>query len=177
MADDLRAVYTETFCAPPWNEPVARADAYSDRLRADATRRGFTAAVALDGTRALGFVTAWTTPTPFPADRRYPEAAAALGPERTEAWLCGGREVDELAVRPGGQGAGLGAALLDAVAAGAPEGRCWLLTSLRAPRAVAFYERRGWIRAGRPAADDLVVLLGPGHPARARLDPPPAPTA
>ncbi|WP_241788053.1 hypothetical protein [Streptomyces sp. PRh5] len=67
---------------------------------------GFLAALALDGARVLGFATAWTTPTPFPADRCYPQVAAALGPGRAADLLCDGQEIDELAVhtRPRGSG-------------------------------------------------------------------------
>ncbi|MDT0341280.1 GNAT family N-acetyltransferase [Streptomyces sp. DSM 44938] len=167
-ARGIREVYVETFCAPPWDEEPACADAYLERLARDAARPGFTAALARDGDgTVLGFATAWTTERPFPTGRCYPRVAAAVGPDRVEEWLCGGREIDELAVRPRAQGLRLGAALLAAVAEGAPGGRCWLLTSARNPGAVAFYRRRGWRPANAPDPVDtgFVVFLGPDHPA------------
>jgi GNAT superfamily N-acetyltransferase len=163
----IRAVYAETFAAPPWAEDEAMADAYLDRLALDAERPGFAAAVALDGDDVIGFCTAWTTADPFPDDRRHPQVAAALGPSRTRDWLCGGREVDELAVRPQSRGRGLGTALLAAVTADTALGRSWLLTSVRADAALRFYRRLGWRQATHPAPDGagVAVFLGPNHPA------------
>jgi GNAT superfamily N-acetyltransferase len=168
--EGIRDVYARAFAAPPWNEDPAAADDYAERLVRDALRPGFTAAVATAtgtaGGTVTGFATAWTTPDVFPADRSYGQVAEALGPGRTRAWLCGALEVNELAVSPGARGAGMGAALLDAVTGPAPDGRCWLLTSLRAESALRLYERAGWLRVDTPVpgAGALVVLLGPRHP-------------
>ncbi|MDX2923343.1 MULTISPECIES: GNAT family N-acetyltransferase [Streptomyces] len=167
-ADALRSVYVDAFCAPPWNEDEEKAAEFAARIPRDARRPGFTAALAVAGRDVLGFASGWTTSPPFPIDRCYPQAAAGLGARRTEDWLCGAFEVDELAVRPGAQGCGLAGELLEAVTAGAPEGRSWLLTSVRAPRAMAFYHRQGWCQATHPSPDGkgIVVFLGPRHPAR-----------
>lgn len=164
----LRSVYAKAFCAPPWNEDEERADAFVVRLGSDVRRPGFTAALAFDGRDVVGFATAWTTPTPFPADRCYAQAAAGLGPSRTEEWLCGAREVDELTVHPAAHGNGVAAGLLRAVTEDAPDGRSWLLTSLKATHAMAFYRRQGWAQAIHPSPDGhgIVVFLGPRHPAR-----------
>lgn len=164
----LRSVYADAFRPPPWNEDGARADAFAARLASDVRRPGFTAALAFDGPSVVGFVTAWTTPTPFPADGCHPEAAVALGRSRTEEWLCGGREIDEIAVRPAVRGAGVGGGLLEAVTAGVSDGRAWLLTSLRSVRTVSFYRHRGWTQATHPSPDGhgAAVFLGPRHPAR-----------
>ncbi|MFF0072122.1 GNAT family N-acetyltransferase [Streptomyces sp. NPDC005494] len=169
-ADGIRRVYADVFSAPPWNEGPAAASAYVRRLAADAERPGFTAALALaPDTAVRGFATAWTTPATFPSGRSYGHVAQALGPERVTAWLCGALEVDELAVAPTARGTGLGAALLAAVSAGAPDGRCWLLTSLRAEATLRFYRRAGWhqVPVAVPGRAGLVVLLGPRHPAAA----------
>ncbi|MFJ6730428.1 GNAT family N-acetyltransferase [Streptomyces sp. NPDC091281] len=165
----LRSVYVDAFCAPPWGEDESRADAFLERLADDRHRPGFTAVLAFTGGGLAGFATAWTTPAPFPTDRRHPQAAAALGPRRTADWLCGALGVDELAVRPTAHGTGIATALLTTVTTTAPDGRAWLLTSLRNPRALAFYAREGWTRTTHPApaGDGVVVLLGPRHPARA----------
>ncbi|WP_153812190.1 GNAT family N-acetyltransferase [Streptomyces sp. SUK 48] len=164
----LRSVYADAFCAPPWNEDQERADAFVARLGSDIRRPGFTAALAFDGPDVVGFATAWATPTPFPIDRCYPQAAAGLGPRRTEEWLCGAREIDELAVRSTARGTGIAAGLLQAVTEDAPDGRVWLLTSLRSTRAMAFYRRQGWSQATHPSPDGhgIAVFLGPRHPAR-----------
>ncbi|MET7677758.1 GNAT family N-acetyltransferase [Streptomyces seoulensis] len=168
LVEAVRSAYLDAFAAPPWDEGDSEADAFAARLATNTGRPGFTAALAVQGERVLGFATAWTTPVPFPADRSYAQAEAALGPERIGAWLCGALEVDELALRPSAQGTGLGARLLDAVTHGCPEGRAWLLTSQRSARAMSFYRHLGWHQATHPCADGdgLVVFLGPRHPAR-----------
>lgn len=169
-ADGIRRVYADVFSAPPWNEDPATATLYAERLASDAARPGFTAALALDADTVTGFATAWTTPGPFPGDRSYGQVAAALGPDRVAAWLCGAVEVNELAVDPVARGGGLGAALLSAVTETAPDGRCWLLTSVRAEATLRFYRRAGWhqVPAPVPGRAGLAVLLGPRHPAGIR---------
>ncbi|MFE7747874.1 GNAT family N-acetyltransferase [Streptomyces sp. NPDC057428] len=185
-ADGIRRVYADAFSAPPWNEDPSAAALYVKRMNTDALRPGFTAALALEhgagsppsgprgtGARAevAGFATAWTTPAEFPTDRSYGHVRRALGPERVSRWLCGALEVDELAVSPAARGAGLGAALLTAVTESAPDGRCWLLTSLHAEATLRFYRRAGWCRVPVPVPGraGLTVLVGPGHPAAAAL--------
>ncbi|MEU1183719.1 GNAT family N-acetyltransferase [Streptomyces sp. NPDC005820] len=164
----LHDVYVEAFCAPPWNEDEEKAIEFLGRLVNDVRRPGFTAALAFTGSDVVGFATAWTTRAPFPTDRCYPQAAAGLGPDHTMAWLVGAREIDELAVRPAAQGTGLAGELLEAVTADAPDGRSWLLTSVRSPRAMSFYRRQGWTQATHPSPDGkgIAVFLGPHHPAR-----------
>lgn len=167
-ADGIRRVYADAFSGPPWHEDdPAAARRYAERLATDAARPGFTAALALDADGAVnGFATAWTTPDPFPTGRAYDAVAAALGPRRVTDRLCGALEVDELAVAPAARGMGTGAALLTAVTAAAPGGRCWLLTSLRAGSALRLYRRAGWHRLPEavPGRAALTVLLGPAHP-------------
>lgn len=174
-AQGVRAVYAAAFGGPPWNEAPERADAYLERLADDVHRSGFTAALALDEDAVLGWATAWTTPDPFPAGRCYPSVSAALGESRTAAWLCGAREVDELAVAPQARGAGLGGRLLTAVTEDRADGRCWLLTSMAAHQTLAFYERAGWTRATFPSAGGAghAAFLGPRHPARTAAPRPP----
>ncbi|MFD7708651.1 GNAT family N-acetyltransferase [Streptomyces sp. NPDC059786] len=165
---DLHSVYVDAFCAPPWNEDKERAVEFTGRLSDSIRRPGFRAAVAFAGSEVVGFATGWTTLAPFPTDRCYPQASAGLGVERTVEWLCGAREIDELAVRPAAQGTGLAAGLLTAVSADAADGRSWLLTSVRSTRAMSFYRRQGWTQATHPSPDGkgIVVFLGPRHPAR-----------
>ncbi|MGW5366933.1 GNAT family N-acetyltransferase [Streptomyces sp. NPDC004009] len=164
----LRSIYVDAFCTPPWNEDEKKANGFVARLPMDVRRPGFIAALAFEGRDLVGFSTAWTTLTPFPADRCYPQATAGLGQGRAHEWLCGAREIDELAVRPAARGNGIAARLLEAVTEDAPQGRAWLLTSLRAPQAIAFYHRRGWTQATHPSpnGDGIAVFLSPRHPAR-----------
>lgn len=188
-ADGIRRVYAEAFAEPPWHEDPAMADGYVERLAEDTRRPGFVAALALSrddrakggaepygdtygdtygeggGGTVVGFATARITPDPYPATRGYPRISAALGAERTAAWLVGALEVDELALGPRARGAGLAAALLESVTAPAVDGRCWLTTSARAEPALRLYHRLGWRAAFVPPEDsDLVAFLGPLHP-------------
>ncbi|WP_405801901.1 GNAT family N-acetyltransferase [Streptomyces sp. NBC_01506] len=167
-AAGIRAVHADAFAAPPWHEDGTQADLYLERLADDVRRPGFVAALAFDGETVRGFATAWTTPPVFPAGRCYPQVAAALGPRRTTEWLCGGREVDELAVASAAHRSGTGAALLKTVTTDAPDGRCWLLTSVQPEGPLRFYRTHGWRQATHPAPDGTgyAAFLGPGHPAR-----------
>ncbi|GAA2530944.1 MULTISPECIES: GNAT family N-acetyltransferase [Streptomyces] len=167
-SDALHSLYVSAFCVPPWNEDEARAVEFLGRLASDVRRPGFTAALAFGGEEVLGFATAWTTLAPFPTDRCYPQAAAGLGPERTVDWLCGAREIDELAVRPVAQGTGLAVDLLKAMTDDAPGGRSWLLTSVQSTRAMSFYRSQGWTQATHPSPEGngSAVFLSPHHPAR-----------
>lgn len=169
--EDARRVYAEAFAGPPWGEDASAADRFVQRLADDAARPGVTAAGVFRYGVLVGLATAWTTPTPFPSGRCYAQAQAALGADRTTGWLCGSREVDELALARAARGQGAGAALLGAVTEGAPGGRCWLLTSVRAREAKAFYQRLGWAPVTHPApgGHGHVVFLGPAHPARSAL--------
>ncbi|MFF7247573.1 GNAT family N-acetyltransferase [Embleya sp. NPDC008237] len=161
---DVRDVYQAVFSAEPWNEDEAAAERYVRRLDTDKERDGFTVAVAEDHSGVVGFAVAWTTPAVFPTTRSYTRVESIVGAARTQAWLCGAREVDELAVHPGVRGSGVGRALLAAVTDDAPAGRCWLLTSAHVDLAVRFYERAGWHRLGTDASG-TTVFLSPHHPA------------
>ncbi|MFB7459075.1 GNAT family N-acetyltransferase [Streptomyces sp. NPDC056188] len=159
----------------PTGEDEERAAEFAARLPADVRRPGFTAVLAFAGEEVVGFATAWTALAPFPTDRCYPQAAAGLGPERTVEWLCGARETDELALRPDARGTGLAAGLLQAVTEDAPDGRSWLLTSVRSTRAMSFYRRQGWSQVTHPSpgGTGIAVFLAPRHPALADAPVPP----
>ncbi|MCM2393024.1 GNAT family N-acetyltransferase [Streptomyces albipurpureus] len=164
----IRKVYRDAFGGPPWYADDEEAAGYPARLIADSARPGFTYALAtVGGTEVVGFATAWTTPAVLPDDRCYPQVGAALGPARTAEWLAGAVEVDELAVAHHARGHGIARALLDTVTADAPDGRSWLLTSVRADEALRFYQRAGWRQVIHPAPEgrSVVVFLSPHHPA------------
>lgn len=166
-ADDVRSVYAGAFGRPPWNEPARAADDFLLRLAHDVDRPGFTAAAAhrADG-RLVGFATAWTTPDPFPTQGSYPHATEGLGEQLTRELLHGALKIDELAVHPDQARRGVGTALLAAVGAAAPDGRCWLFTTAATGGPLDFYRRHGWHPATRPAPhpDGVLVMLGPHHP-------------
>ncbi|GAA2214267.1 GNAT family N-acetyltransferase [Nonomuraea monospora] len=147
----LVEIYGEAFGGPPWHEDARAADAFAERLTADARRPGFTAVLASDEAGRAGFGTAWRTLSPFPAGRAYDRVRAELGDE-AEGRLAGALEVDELAVRPHARGRGLAGGILDLLCAGA----CWLLTAPFALDAIKLYERLGWHRLTRPGADIVV---------------------
>ncbi|GGX93914.1 hypothetical protein GCM10010515_70940 [Streptomyces fructofermentans] len=102
-------------------------------------------------------------------ERCYPQIAAALGEQRTRDWLCGAREVDELAVATSARSTGLGARLLRAVTEDRADGRCWLLTSVGATDTLRFYARTSWtaVTHPTPSGANLAAFLGPRHSARA----------
>ncbi|RAY16837.1 GNAT family N-acetyltransferase [Actinomadura craniellae] len=166
VADTLTGLYRAAFCAPPWNEPPVRAVMFRGRLVTDAERPGFVAVTACREGVPVGFGTAWTTRSPFPTDRRYPDITARLGAERVTTWLIGSQEIDELAVSPGAQGLGVGTALLETLTAFAGRAGSWLLTSTASPHTVPFYRACGWHQITRITAHpSLAVFLSPAHPA------------
>jgi GNAT superfamily N-acetyltransferase len=159
--EHLATIYRAAFAAPPWNEDERAAAAFVDRLATDVLRPGFGAVLASIEGRPVGFGTAWRTPAPFPSGRAYDLVRAELADE-VEAVLVGALEVDELAVIPQARGQGVAARVLDLLCSGAPD--CWLLTAPGAADAIRFYERRGWRRRTRPAADIVVFTRHSGSP-------------
>jgi GNAT superfamily N-acetyltransferase len=172
IVDGLSALYARVFSAPPWNKAhpegvTGLAAGFARRMRHDVNRPGFRLLVTGTAPDLTGFASGWITQAPFRTDRAYPKAAANLGAQRVEELLVGAFEVDELAVRAGMRGTGLGRRLLGELIADAPDGRAWLLTWRGAPDTVAFYRRIGWHEVEPlPGMDnDIVVFLSPAHPA------------
>ncbi|MEV0623031.1 GNAT family N-acetyltransferase [Nonomuraea sp. NPDC050404] len=157
--DHLVEIYLDAFSGPPWHENERDAAAFAERLAADVRRPGFTAVLASDGGRPMGFGTAWPTPAPFPTGRAYDLVRAGLGDE-VETRLVGALEVDELAVCRQARGRGLAGRILDLLCAGADT--CWLLTLPAAADAVRLYERLGWERLTGPDAEVAVFSRRPG---------------
>lgn len=172
LADRLTDAYVEVFTAPPWDhrDPATTRKAFRERLESDTQRPGFRAALSLspDG-EVDGFITGWITQDPFPADRAYGKVTRLLGSDRVDELLVGAFEIDELGVRAGARGTGLGRQLLATLAAPAtvPGGRAWLLTWDQAHETLAFYRRMGW-REPEPLpghGTDVVVFLSSSGPA------------
>ena len=155
VVDHLAGVYREVFAGEPWNEGPDDVAAFRRRLTQDVGEPDFRAVVTGDG-----FATAWRTRLPVPDSRAYPRVVAHLGAERVRSLLDGALVVDELAVRPGAQGTGLGRRLLAALIG---TERAWLLTSTRAASAVAFYRRLGWreLEPTSGVGSTLVVFVTP----------------
>ncbi|MBF9132668.1 GNAT family N-acetyltransferase [Plantactinospora sp. S1510] len=167
IADELTETYVDIFTAPPWDhrDPDPTRVAFRDRLAGDAHRPGFRAIVSRSDNGAVdGFVSGWTTPDPFRTDRAYGKVIERLGADRVRKLLVGAFEIDELGVRPGARGTGLGRRLLEALTGSAPGGRAWLLTWNQAHDTLAFYRRLGWHEPAPLAGHetDIVVFLSPG---------------
>ena len=163
IADELTAAYVEVFTAPPWEhrDPEETRRAFRARLEPDARRDGFRALVERTADGAIaGFVTGWTTESPFRTDRAYGKVLERLGSEQVEELLVGAFEIDELGVLQSARGSGLGRRLLAAAAEEHP--RAWLLTWDQAHDTIAFYRRVGWQEppVSGPATD-IVVFLAP----------------
>lgn len=157
-ASELVKIYRAAFGGPPWHEDDRAADAFAERLAADARRPGFAAVLAGDNGGPAGFGTAWRTPRPFPTGRAYDLVRAELG-DAVETRLGGALEVDELAVSPHARGQGLAGRILDLLCGRA--GSCWLLTAPRATDAIRLYERLGWRRLTGARADVVVFVRSP----------------
>ncbi|MEO3820664.1 GNAT family N-acetyltransferase [Plantactinospora sp. B24E8] len=141
VRDQLVETYRAVFCAPPWNEPPARAVRFAELLALWVEQPGFTAVLAGQDSALTGFALGLTTPDPFPDDRAYGQVRRLLGPA-AEA-LSGALEVAELAVLPSARRGGLGRRLLDALVADHP---AWLLTVPGIAGTAAFYDAVGWLR-------------------------------
>jgi GNAT superfamily N-acetyltransferase len=83
--------------------------------------------------------------------------AEALGPDVAQEWIGDHFELAELAVTPAAAGRGLGAALHDAVLAGADGRRALLCTALGDTPARRLFDRRGWRPIGRLGAGYAVL--------------------
>lgn len=157
-ASHLAKIYRAAFGGPPWYEDERAADAFAERLTADAQRPGFAAVLAGDKGEPAGFGTAWRTPRPFPTGRAYDLVRAELG-DAVETQLVGALEVDELAVSPHARGQGLAGRILDLLCGRTDS--CWLLTAPQAADAIRFYERLGWRRLTGPEANIVVFMRSP----------------
>ncbi|MFI7062313.1 GNAT family N-acetyltransferase [Kribbella sp. NPDC050124] len=163
IADELTEAYVEVFTAPPWTfrDPDETRVAFRSRLEADGRWDGFRALVerSADGS-ITGFVTGWTTPSPFRTDRAYGKVLQRLGAAQVDQLLVGAFEIDELGVLKSVRGTGLGRRLLEAAVAEHP--RAWLLTWDQAHDTIAFYRRLGWREPPvHGPKTDIVVFVAP----------------
>lgn len=166
VADELTTAYVEVFTAPPWEhrDPEETRAAFRKRLEGDALRDGFQAWVERteDG-RIAGFLTGWTTSSPFRTDRSYGDVLTRLGSEQVDELLVGAFEVDELGVLEAGRGTGLGRRLLTLATEHHP--RTWLLAWNQNHKTIAFYRHLGWHEPDpKGPSRNILVFLAPNHP-------------
>lgn len=147
--EQVLAVWEETFGAvhdhEQWSATVW------DRHR---SRSGFRLVTAYELGELIGFAWGYTgEPGQYWSDLILDRLGAAVAP-----WVGGHFEFVELAVRPDGQGRGIGGALHDALLSDLPHERA-LLGTVDDPvsPAVRLYRRRGWVHLGKHTADDQVM--------------------
>jgi ribosomal protein S18 acetylase RimI-like enzyme len=164
IADELTTAYVEVFTAPPFEhrDPEQTRIAFRKRLDQDAERDGFQAWIERteDG-RIAGFVTGWTTPSPFRTDRSYGSVLDRLGAEQVDELLVGAFEVDELGVLEHARGTGLARRLLET--ATRERSRAWLLAWNQNHDAIAFYRHLGWHEPEVRGPEHDIVVFTAGH--------------
>lgn len=107
-----------------------------------ASRAGFRACFALEGSRVVGFGYGYLT---APGQWWHDVVAGALAPSVRDSWLSGAFELAELHVLPDFQGGGLGRALLTCVLAEAAAPRALLSTMDRDTPARHLYRSVGFV--------------------------------
>lgn len=164
IADELTTAYVEVFTAPPFEhrDPEQTRIAFRKRLDQDAERDGFQAWIERteDG-RIAGFVTGWTTPSPFRTDRSYGSVLDRLGAEQVDELLVGAFEVDELGVLEHARGTGLARRLLET--ATRERSRAWLLAWNQNHDAIAFYRHLGWHEPEVRGPEHDIVVFTAAH--------------
>lgn len=123
-----------------------------DLIRTHLDRDGFTAVAAIRDGRLLGFGYGYLG---RPGQWWHDVVAAALGRERTAAWLTGAFELAELHVAPDHQGTGLGRALIELLLDRAPGTKVVLSTPDEPTPARGLYRSLGF-------ADLLLGFRFPG---------------
>ena len=152
----INRIASSAFGAPPWSETATQIEALVRRLRAEAGRPGFVLVMAEDVTGAVGF-----------AYGRRGRQLASLARHRDARLATMPFEFCELAVVTTAHGAGVGAALHDALMTRAGPGPRWLATHAHARHALGLYRSRGWqataMTAG-PEGDQNRVLMRRAFP-------------
>ncbi len=156
LGAELKAVYAAAFAAPPWSEPPLQSEGFLVRLRDQVARPGFRCVVAgeRDGTVG-GFALGAIVDRPHDRPLWNPILDAVVGAQLIDGRMRDQFELLELAVLPARQRRGIGGRLLDAVLAGLPCERAWLMTRMDALAARRLYTARGWT--------DIAVVHFPGH--------------
>ncbi|MEY9847741.1 N-acetyltransferase family protein [Streptacidiphilus sp. MAP5-3] len=164
LESQLREVFAEAFAEPPYGEGPADVDRAFRRFRSQTRRKGFRAAVAFDGDRAVGMAYGY----PLSAStgwwdtllEQVPDAVRCEDGTRTFGLF-------ELAVRPSVRRQGVATAMHRALIEGLPNERVMLNTRPEATAAQAAYCAWGYRRVGAAvpwegAAVHDVMLLALG---------------
>jgi ribosomal protein S18 acetylase RimI-like enzyme len=160
VLDVYRAAYADML-----DDPFRTPDRFWDRLDAYASREGFGMAAAHDGDTMVGFALGY----PLPPNTRWWEGLRGDFEGDGEFVREDGRRTfafNELIVRPGWDGQGLGRQLHDLLLRDRPEQRATILVRPDNDRARSAYLRWGWQQIGTmqpfpdsPVFDSLVRSL------------------
>jgi ribosomal protein S18 acetylase RimI-like enzyme len=132
-----------------------------DIMTGHVDRRGFTAAVALNGTTLVGFGYGYHG---RPGEWWHDVVAAAVGREQAVRWLSDAFELAELHVEPAHQGAGIGRRLIDALLEATTSRTVVLSTHDDETVARALYRSVGFVDLLRgfrfPGSSEVYAVLG-----------------
>ena len=141
---ELADVFRGAFSAPGYDEDDdAVARFVGEQLPTHAARDDFRLVTVRDDSGLLGFIYGYTGRH---GEWWTDQVAAAAPPDLAETWLGGHFEIVELAVRPGAQGRGFGAALVESLLLGLQHRRALLTTYADDKPAPRLYRRLGWQR-------------------------------
>ena len=142
-------VYGAAFAQPPYSDPDRGADVRQRMMEQEKRRAGYRALVALDDD-AAGAVDAVGVPVGMAYGYRgeagqwwHDTVANAISMDQRQRWLGHSYELVEIAVQPGRQGEGIGAALIEALLVGQPDETC-VLSTRSDSRAQHLYRRLGF---------------------------------
>jgi broad specificity phosphatase PhoE/GNAT superfamily N-acetyltransferase len=142
IADEVERVYEAAFGAPGYDETEADVRRFMDEtLPTHASRAGFRMVTLRLGADLLGLAYGYTGER----GQWWTDSVAGAVPAGVDqGWFGGHFEVVELAVDPGAQGRGFGAALMDHLLLGLPHDRALLSTYRDDRPAPRLYRRLGW---------------------------------
>jgi broad specificity phosphatase PhoE len=161
VAAELVELYRAAFTAPGFDETDAQVQHFAtEMLPLHTTRAGFRLVLARKGGRSLGFGYGFTGEHGMWWVERLKETAPPEAAGVLAEWLGGHFEVVELAVEPGAQGRGLGAALMDTLLLDRPHERAVLSTYADDRSAPRLYRRLGWQPLVRGVLDGDSDLWG-----------------
>ena len=134
-------VYGEAFAEPPYSDPDRGADVRQRMMEQERRRLGYRALVALDDTgEPVGMAYGYRGEA---GQWWHDTVANAISVDQRNRWLGHSYELVEIAVQPGRQGEGIGAALIEALLEGQPDETCVLSTRADS-RAQHLYRRVGF---------------------------------